>query len=98
MKRFIALLFLATCLTCAAPGISRAAHEQSSAAAMAVINVNTATVQELQGLPGVGAATAGNIVDFRSAHGKFASVENLLQVKGIGKKTLEKIRNLVTVE
>jgi competence protein ComEA len=98
MKRLIALLFLATCLTFAAPGISRAAVDSSAAAAVAVVNVNTATVQELQALPGVGSVTAGNIVDYRTAHGKFDSPQSLLQVKGIGPKTFEKIRNLITVD
>ncbi len=98
MKRLIALLFLATCLTFAAPGISMAAGDSSSAVAVAAVNVNTATVQELQVLPGIGEVTAGNIVDFRTAHGKFDSPQSLLQVKGIGPKTLEKIRNLIAVE
>jgi competence protein ComEA len=75
-----------------------AAGDSSSAVAVAAVNVNTATVQELQVLPGIGEVTAGNIVDFRTAHGKFDSPQSLLQVKGIGPKTLEKIRNLIAVE
>ncbi|WP_199177395.1 ComEA family DNA-binding protein [Geothermobacter hydrogeniphilus] len=62
------------------------------------VNVNVATTRELQKLPGVGQVTAERIVAFRDANGPFASVDALIKVQGIGRKTLEKIRPLVVVE
>ncbi len=60
------------------------------------INVNTADAQELVQLPGVGPSTAQRIIDYRTEHGPFASIEDLVKVKRIGPKTLGKFRNQIT--
>lgn len=60
-----------------------------------LLNINTASVEELQILPGIGVQMAQRIVDHRERHGKFASVGDLQKVKGIGAKTLEKLKPLV---
>ena len=62
-----------------------------------LINVNTAATTELEELPGVGEVIAQAIVDYRTENGPFASVDQLLDVSGIGDATLENIRELVTV-
>jgi competence protein ComEA len=62
-----------------------------------VINLNTATAQQLDALPGVGPVTAAAIVSWREAHGKFTSVDQLGDVDGIGPGRLEKLRPLVRV-
>jgi competence protein ComEA len=62
------------------------------------ININTATRAELELLPGIGPAVAQRIIDHRAAHGRFASAADLDNVKGIGPKTLEKLKDLVRVE
>ncbi len=62
-----------------------------------LVNVNTATAAELEALPGIGEVTAQAIVDYRTENGPFASVDELLDVSGIGDVTLENIRELVTV-
>lgn len=62
------------------------------------VNLNTATQAELELLPGIGPAMAKRIMEYRKEHGKFASVDQLDNVRGIGEKTLEKLRALVTVE
>lgn len=62
------------------------------------LDLNRATALELQELPGIGQVLAERIVDFRERRGPFRSVEDLLQVPGIGEKTLELLRDLVTVE
>jgi len=62
-----------------------------------LINVNTATATELEELPGVGEVIAQAIVDYRTENGPFASVDQLLDVSGIGDATLENLRDLVTV-
>ena len=62
-----------------------------------LININTATLQELQNLPGVGPVLAQNIVSFRETHGNFSSVDELIHVSRVGAATLERLRPLVTV-
>ncbi|MBR5497688.1 MAG: ComEA family DNA-binding protein [Clostridia bacterium] len=61
------------------------------------ININTATVEELTALSGVGEKKAQAIVDYRNENGYFTSVEELTNVSGIGEKTLEKNIDIITV-
>jgi competence protein ComEA len=66
-------------------------------AARGVVNLNTASVEELQLLPGVGEARARAIVEMRTKKGGFKSVDELVEVKGIGPEGLEKLRPHVTL-
>ncbi|WP_142390036.1 ComEA family DNA-binding protein, partial [Mycobacterium sp. shizuoka-1] len=61
------------------------------------VDLNTATVEQLDALPGVGPVTAAAIVAWRDAHGKFGSVDQLGEVDGIGPARLAKLRALVRV-
>lgn len=63
----------------------------------ALIDLNTAGAEELEGLPGVGPATSAAIVAHREEHGSFASVDDLVSVSGIGDAKLAAVRDLVTV-
>jgi competence protein ComEA len=67
-----------------------------AAAKPARINLNTATLTELDGLPGVGAVTAQRILDYRTEHGHFTAIEQLRQVDGIGDSRYSKLKELVT--
>jgi len=62
------------------------------------LNLNTATARQLETLPGIGPVLAQRIIEFRASRGKLASVDELLQVKGIGQKKLAAIRDLVVVK
>lgn len=62
-----------------------------------LVNLNTATSEQLDTLPGVGPVTAQKILDWRAAHGAFASVDELLEIDGIGEKTLAEIAPHVTL-
>lgn len=57
------------------------------------VNINTATVEELQAVKGIGPKTADAIVAYRSEHGTFKSVAELENVKGVGEKSLKKIED-----
>ena len=59
------------------------------------VNINTADIEELETLPGIGEVKAQSIVDYRREYGIFGSVEQLVEVRGIGEKTLDKVRNCV---
>ncbi len=61
------------------------------------INVNTAGVEELTTLPGIGPAYARRIVEYREKNGPFKKIEDLLNVRGIGEKTFARIRERVTL-
>ena len=61
------------------------------------LNLNSATEAQLEGLPGIGAATAARIVEYRKKNGGFKKVEDLMNVKGIGEKSFLKLKTLVTV-
>ncbi len=62
------------------------------------VNINTATVAELDRLPGIGPALAKQIVAYREANGRFSTVADIQRVKGIGKKKYEKMKPLIRVE
>ena len=61
------------------------------------ININTATSVELESIPGIGQVTAMRIIDYRSQHGKFSSIQDLKQVKGIGDKKAQIITQHITI-
>lgn len=62
------------------------------------INVNTATVDELMDVPGVGKVIATRIIDYRDQHGPFKRIEDLTNVKGIGKKKLEDLSKALVIQ
>ena len=72
---------------------SRAAEEPVTPEPTPPVDVNTADVDELDTLYGIGPALAQRIIDYREEHGPFNSLEELLEVKGIGEATLEKFRD-----
>lgn len=61
------------------------------------IDINTATLQQLQLLPGIGEVTAQRILDYRNEHGYFSSMEELMNVSGIGEKKLAQIEPYVKI-
>ncbi|TAK16751.1 MAG: hypothetical protein EPO35_04745 [Acidobacteria bacterium] len=64
---------------------------------VAAVNINTASSAELQTLPGVGAATATRILEYRQKNGGFKKVEDIMNVRGIGEKTFLKLKPLITI-
>jgi competence protein ComEA len=89
----LALCFAAVPLAQGAP----ASPDTRAVKAAATVNLNTATVIELQELPGVGARTAERIVEYRQKNGPFKKIEELMNVQGIGEKSFLKLRSQITV-
>jgi competence protein ComEA len=79
------------------PGAADTAATGDPKATSGPVNLNTATVEQLDELPGVGPVTASAIVAWRDANGPFTGVEQLGEVDGIGPARLEKLRDLVHV-
>jgi len=66
-------------------------------AATQAININTATVDQLKTLNGIGDVIAARIIEYREANGPFKVPEDIMKVKGIGDKKFEKIKDIITV-
>ena len=103
MSRLNALaLSLIVCLTA---GVAIGAQEstprtqapKANAAAASTVNINTATPAQLQKLPGIGAATATRIVEYRQKNGPFKKAEELMNIRGIGEKSFLKLKPLIVV-
>jgi competence protein ComEA len=69
-----------------------------SASSAELININTASLAELDSLPGIGPTTAQKIIDYREQNGPFLAKEDIINVSGIGPGTFERIKDLITVE
>jgi competence protein ComEA len=80
-----------------AGGLVHASPAKPGAQPTVTVDLNTATVEDLAGVPGIGQALASRIVELREKEGPFRRVEDLLKVKGIGEKSLEKLRPYVKV-
>jgi competence protein ComEA len=64
--------------------------------ASGLVNINTATTAELDTLPGIGPVLAGRIIEYRELHGRFSTIDQLLEVEGISRSTVDGLRDLVT--
>jgi len=91
---WVALVVLTTLLVLPAAGF---AAESEGAVGAGKVDLNQATVEELQALPGIGASLALRIVEYRKENGPFQRIEDLMNVRGIGEKNFLKIRDRITV-
>jgi competence protein ComEA len=102
MRVFLSLL-AATLLAAAAPAMAQNQPKGSGRAAAkstgsgAIVNINSASAAELEGLPGIGAKTAARIVEYRQKNGPFKKIEELMNVRGVGEKNFLKLKPQITI-
>jgi len=70
---------------------------QSESTNTELININTASLEELDSLPGIGPTTAQRIIDYRTTNGPFTEIDQIMDVSGIGPATYDEIKDLITV-
>ena len=93
----LALCLVLFCSSTPAPAQTTDANPAAKTAAAGKININSATAEQLATLPGVGPATARLIIEYRTKAGKFNRVEELMNVRGIGEKRFEALKDLLTL-
>jgi competence protein ComEA len=93
----LAVVALAAVTTAAEQKSPSAPAKSAAGSTAAPINLNTATQAQLETLPGVGAAMAQRILEYRQKNGSFKKIEDLMNVKGIGEKAFLKLKPLLTV-
>ena len=93
-RRFVAAVLATALAVLVVPGLASAASKPQPTGR---INVNTASVEQLTALPGVGPALAGRIVEYRQKSGAFRSTQELMNVKGIGEKNFAKLEAWLSV-
>src|SRR5688500_545102 len=97
MRTMLRVLLIATFVLSAHTAAIAQSDKPAAAAAKAVVNLNTATLAQLEELPGIGRAVAERILEYRQKSGGFKKIEELMNVKGIGEKSFLKLKPLIVV-
>jgi competence protein ComEA len=100
MLRTVLSIVVFSCLLCALPAGAQSkspARSDAKPASTAVVNLNTASATDLEGLPGIGAKTAARIVEYRQKNGPFKKIEELMNVRGVGEKNFLKLKPQITI-
>ena len=93
-----ALVIASLCVLAPPPAVAQTArHASATAPSTAIVNINTASAVDLEGLPGVGAKTAARIIEYRQKNGPFKKIEELMNVRGVGEKNFLKLKPQITV-
>jgi competence protein ComEA len=95
-KKVKVACILALCLGLTISPVTVLAQKSGPASADKV-NINSATAEQLQNLPGVGPVTAKAIIEYRTKVGKFNRIEEIINVKGVGEKKFQRIKDRIVV-
>jgi competence protein ComEA len=97
MKKLICILLLSSVFLTTSVNLAMADTVKSeiSQKHMSKVDLNTASLEQLVSLPGVGKKKAAAIIEYRAKHGKFNSVNDLVNVKGVGDKMLQKLKSQI---
>jgi competence protein ComEA len=100
MKHYLLMMVLFVVLSTLGPAPTSVFAVESPTANQAdeTVHLNQATAEQLQALPGVGPALSARIVEYRTEHGPFRTVDQLAEVKGVGQAKLAKFKNQLTVD
>ena len=93
----VALTVLLAALPCLAAVQAKPTPAAAKPAATTIVNLNTASATDFEGLPGIGAKTAARIVEYRQKNGPFKKVEELMNVRGVGEKSFLKLKPQLTI-
>ena len=94
---FSTALALCTLLAIGSPVIASTLQKPAAVAEKATLNLNAATLDQLETLPGIGRKVAERILEYRTKSGGFKKIEELMNVKGIGEKSFLKIKPLISI-
>ena len=97
MTRTITIMLAALVLGAASIQAQDVAAKPPALTSGAPVNLNSASVSQLESLPGIGKATAERIVEYRQKNGGFKKIEELMNVRGIGEKSFLNLKPLITV-
>ena len=97
MNRVLLAALVITLGVAAQTAAAQDAPRTTATTAAAPLNLNSASVTQLEALPGIGRATAERIVEYRQKNGGFKKTEDLMNVRGIGEKSFLKLKPLITV-
>jgi competence protein ComEA len=97
MNRVLLAALVITLGAAAQTAAAQDASRTTAVTASAPLNLNSASVSQLEALPGIGRATAERIVEYRQKNGGFKKAEDLMNVRGIGEKSFLKLKPLITV-
>ena len=98
LNLFVCLMLVAILGMPAAVFAEQPRETQTTATVISKVNLNSASAEELQAIPGIGATLAERIISYRNDHGAFKTADELSAVRGIGEKSLTKILPWVTIK
>ncbi len=97
MTRILGMALVALALLTPYSNAQERAPKPAPATAAAPVNLNTATVAQLETLPGIGLKTAERIIEYRQKNGGFKKIEDLMNVRGVGERSFLKLKAMITV-